>query len=58
MLSEHFGNDITQVATTTLFLVSSLSATIQIIPSISQANVSAMHLLLIEEELKKEANGY
>lgn len=58
MLSEHFGNDITQVATTTLFLVSSLSATIQIIPSISQANVSAMHLLLIEEELKKEANGF
>ncbi|WP_046488224.1 MULTISPECIES: cyclic peptide export ABC transporter [Candidatus Methylopumilus] len=58
MLSEHFGNDITQVATTTLFLVGSLSATIQIIPSISQANVSAMRLLLIEEELKKEANDF
>ena len=58
MLSEHFGNDIMQVATTTLFLVGSLSATIQIIPSISQANVSAMRLLLIEEELKKEANGF
>ena len=49
MLSEHFGNVIMQVATTTLFLVGSLSATIQIIPSISQANVSAMRLLLIEE---------
>ena len=58
MLSEHFGNVIMQVATTTLFLVGSLSATIQIIPSISQANVSAMRLLLIEEELKKEANGF
>ena len=58
MLSEHFGKDITQVATTTLFLVGSLSATIQIIPSISQANVSAMRLLLIEEELKKESNGF
>ena len=58
MLSEHFGNVIMQVATTTLFLVCSLSATIQIIPSISQANVSAMRLLLIEEELKKEANGF
>ena len=57
ILSTHFSKDIIEVATTTLFLVGSLSATIQTIPSLSQGNVAAMQVLDIEEILKRGINN-
>jgi len=57
ILSTHFSKDILEIATTTLFLVGSLSATIQTIPSLSQGNVAAKQVLDIEEILKRGLNN-
>ena len=56
ILSGDVTNNISSIATTTLFIVGSLSGVVQAIPSLSQADASAAELFKIEDRLSSINN--
>jgi putative ATP-binding cassette transporter len=56
ILSGDVTNNIASIATTTLFIVGSLSGVVQAIPSLSQADASAAELFKIEDRLSSINN--